>query len=474
MVAIPPQRDGNDRRRRSRRAGRHGAGGAREDYPAPTPAPVPNLPPMPDNPAPLPDQRRGPDPGPRGSRRLSRVRGGSRLLGVRVSAIVALELVAAALLLFRPAGYVGGSVIVVVAIAIAALALVPFRGMRLGSWLAGAVAYSSRRRVTSSGASGRELAPTGDPAPSGNTDDPERVVVPPDVAALFPGISVRTVTNRQGGRIGLVQWQGRWLALLSVTAPESDLLETNDALQIPVDAMLKSLVGQGFELDAVQIVTQSLHGNVRRFGGGAIEAIAGEHRAVGALERGRDTWITVRIDPASAAAPIAIRGGGVDGLGRLAAAAISRIEAQATLAGLVVRALDAPGAMRAMAASLLQPDRPTGRAGERPVRWIESWRSFESSQAQHRCFAVKSWHQRGLQQLPLTDGYGVTVAHEIRRAGDGVSVMSVIRVTAASRSSLDRASDELRAACRPLGVGLRVLRGQQASAFRLTVPAGRR
>ncbi len=396
----------------------------------------------------------------RGARSLSRARDGLFLVGIPVTAIVMLELVAASVLLSRAVSALTGAIVIAAAVLVALVVLVTFRGARVATWIAIAAQYAPRRHVVS--------------AASRRNDAEDAIVMPREVTAFFPGMRVRNGAMHGGSTVGLVEWQGQFAAIVAVAAPANDVLDTAGAQLVRVQDVISTLAGHGFALDAVQVVTQSLHGSgAGRFEGSALAAVASELSEAGPLVRGREMWIAVRIDPIVARDAVNARGGGFPGLSGLAAAALSRIESVLRTGGLVARTLDAESAVRAMAAALLQPVTGDDAA---PLRWIESWKDMSSAQVHHRAFVVTSWHDHALDDVALPNAYGLTVAHEVQRLDDteGVRVLSVVRLSALSASQLDAVSDQLRAGCRQAGIGLRLLRGRQAPALRATIPGGLR
>ena len=375
-----------------------------------------------------------------------------------LTVIVAAELVAAAVLLATDRSVVGAVLVVAGAGVVALLAVLPVGGMRLGTWLAVRLGYATRRRVFTV-----PEAPSA-PPPAGAGPAP----LPGEVRALFPGIVAADHVTRGAGRLGLVQWHGTWTALVAVHPAQPDVLRFGGSPQLPVDRLVAALAAAQLPLAAVTVVSQAVVGDAERFDGGAVAAIGGE---LGPLVRGRRTWVAVRIDPVAAGAALAARGGGAEGLSRLAAAAVSRVVSEVVAAGLRAEPLDAADAGQAMAAALLQPP----ASDDRPVRWIESLGGVASAQVHHRCFAVTSWSGRGdrpLTELAGAAGYGLTIAYELLDVADRPRLRAVLRLSATSATQLDRASTRLRRAARGLGVGLRPLRAQQAAALRLTIPGG--
>lgn len=418
-------------------------------------------------PAPRPDAE-PPRPTPQGrSRALVRVRQGLLLFGVPVTAIVVLELVAAAVLLAPAVPILEEGLVLGAVLVLAVGMLVPLRGMRLGTWVITALGYAGRRHVFTAIRS----EPRADSGPD-PIDGQDTIVVPAEVSAFFPGLNVVRASSRAGQEIGLVQWQGRWMAVAELTGARSDVLMTGPSLTVPVERLLASLAGRNFGLDAVQVITQSMFGNVNRFGEGTMARISAELAEFAPPVRSRSMWISVRIDPVRASAAIAARGGGREGLGRLATAALNRIESESRGLNLVAVPLEAEAVLQAMSGALLQP----ASTVDAPMRWTESWKSIASMQTYHRCYAVSAWHRQTLDGLAVSSGFGVTVSHEVRNldSSGGPQVVSIVRLSASAESELDRGSRQLRAGCRSLGVGLRLMRGQQASAFRMTVPGGQR
>ncbi|SOD72388.1 type VII secretion protein EccE [Jatrophihabitans sp. GAS493] len=402
----------------------------------------------------------------RGGRRRAakppqRVRQGLFFGGVRIAAIVVIELVAAAILLTPDLTRIWAAVVVALAVVVAAAGLIGLRGVRLGTWASSVISYSGRRHVTT-------VEPTNPTATE--TDGVEGAYpVPAEVIAFFPDLAVRQFALRSGEQVGLLRAEGTWSVSVTVTAEDSDVLTAADPLRLNVEKIVASLAKQELSLDAVQVWTQTLGGDRNRFGGGALSAIAAELEQRAPLLRDRTLVVTLQLNPISAREAIDARGGGMLGLQRLASAAIGTVRAEAFAAGLLGRPLDAAGVTRAMAVALLQP--PV--ADESVLRWIESWKAIASAQVLHRSFVVSSWSLAALDDLTYTPSFGLTIAHEVRRQDTGgFLTVSTIRVSALSATELDAASDQLRSECRRIGVGVRLLRGQQASAFRMTIPGG--
>ena len=392
---------------------------------------------------------------------MTRRRSGRRIAGIPLRTIVAAELVGAALLLATDVSVIGGIVLVAAAAAVAVAIVMPVRGLRPGSWLAVLAGYATRRRTFTASGSG----------PSDPIGEPAAVSLPPEVRALFPGITATEQLTRGAGRLGLVHWNGTWNCIVAAGPGDPDVLRLGGPETLPVERVVAAVAGAGLALDAVTVVAQTLVGDPDRLGGGPLAAVAGELGATGRLVRGRQTWFTVRIDPVAAGGAITARGGGVTGLARLAAAAVGRIVSELAGAGLAAEPLGAEAAGRAMAAALLQPPAAEGQ----PARWIESLSGVASAQVHHRCFAVTSWSDRSLAELAATTGYGLTVAHEVRGlSGGAAELRTVLRLSALSSTQLDRGTTRLRRAARSAGVGLRPLRAQQLAGLRLTVPAGQR
>ncbi len=311
------------------------------------------------------------------------------------------------------------------------------------------------------------------------TDDLAEIEnIPIEVLTVFPELSVRNCEMRSGpgprdvDQLGLLQWQGRWMAMMAIATPSAEVLDSGPPATLPIDRVLATLAGYADSIESVQICVRSLGSDPLRYGSPGLAQIARELSGLSPLlVRQREITVTVRINPIQAGVAIDARGGGITGIGRLASAALSRVRAEAFDAGLLATPLAAPAALRAMSAALMQPP----SADRTPVRWIESWKSISTAQVRHRSFVVTSWSEADLDALAGVPGYGLTITHEASwRDAESFSVLTLVRLSALSSGQLDAASSALRTTARRLGVGLRTLRGRQASALRITIPGGRR
>jgi hypothetical protein len=185
--------------------------------------------------------------------------------------------------------------------------------------------------------------------------------------------------------------------------------------------------------------------------------------------RNRTSFVTVRVDPASAADAVAVRGGGNVGIARLLSAALSRIQAAVTDAGLDVAVLDAAQANRAVADSFYHLATPYDPI----IRWVESVRQVASTRMAHRSFVITDVRRPTLPEIQIGNVFAYALATQARpmRSGEW-STRTVVRVTCRSTDSLNSAARELRTAARRSGVTLQPLDAVQHLGMRATVPIG--
>jgi type VII secretion protein EccE len=398
----------------------------------------------------------------------SRHRAGLRLLGIPVSLLVAIELIALCVLLATEKKLVVAVVAIAVGVVIIVVALLRRRTIRIGTWLALRIAYVFRQRVTlvasSSYAGGR---PREDVVAGGESMD--RFDAPPELEAFFPGISLWEARTHEGDRMGVVQWYGTCAATLRI-GPPGGIVRTRTASEnVPLTAIMAALEGHDLGLDAVQVLTQTIVGEQDAALTPLLAAAAAELGGGRARVRNRVAYVTVRLDPAGAAGPIAARGDGNTGIGRVLSTALSRVRAACIEHGLEAHVLDSVEACRAIADSLYHQATPYDPI----IRWVESVRSIASTRMAHRSFAVSDVRRPVLADIPVGNVFAYAVSVQLRplRSG-GWSTRSVVRLTCRSSDSLASAARELRTTARRAGVTMQPLDAAQHLGVRATVPIG--
>jgi type VII secretion protein EccE len=275
--------------------------------------------------------------------------------------------------------------------------------------------------------------------------------------------------THDGERMGIVQWYGTCSATLRISPPGGIVRSRNTTDNVPLEAILGSLDGQDLGLDSVQVLTQTIVGE-QDAALTPLLAAAGEELGGGRPRvRNRSTFVTVRLDPSTASAAIAARGGGNTGIARVLSAASSRIRAAVGERGLEVDVLDAGDAARAIADSFYHQATPYDPI----IKWTESVRHIASTRMAHRSFVLTDVRRPALAEVPIVNVFAYALgvqAHPV--AGGGWSTRTVVRVTCRSTAGLNAAGRELRAAARRAGLVLQPLDAVQHLGLRATVPIG--
>lgn len=400
----------------------------------------------------------------------SRRRPGLHLLGAPVATLVAVELVAVCALLVAEKEVVVAAIAIGVGVFIVVAALLRRRSIRIGTWIVLRIAYLLRHRealVAASSYSGD--ARRGGASGAGDMDDPPDIDVAPELEAFFPGMTVWQSRTHDGDRMGVVQWYGTCAATVRVGAPGGIVRTRTTTENLPVAAIMAALDGQDLGLDAVQLLTQTIVGE-QDASSAPLLAVASDELGGGrARVRNRTAYVTVRLDPATAASAITARGGGNVGIGRVLSAALSHVRAACAEAGLEVRVLDSVEAARAIADSFYHQ----ATAYDPIIRWAESVRQIASTRMAHRSFVVTDVRRTPLADLPVGNVFAYALGTQARPLPDGGwTTRTVLRLTCSSTDTLTAAARELRAAARRAGVTLQPLDAVQHLGVRATVPIG--
>ncbi len=405
----------------------------------------------------------------------SRHRVGLGLLGIPVTTLVAIELIALCALLVAERKVLVAVIAVAIGVLIIVAALLRRRSIRIGTWAVLRVAYLFRQRETLVAAAAyagdrrREEAVTpGELAPAARAELDD-IEAPPELEAFYPGMTTWESRTHDGDRMGIVQWSGTCAATLRIGPPGGIVRTRNTTDNMPVAAIMGALDGQDLGLDAVQVLTQTIVGEQDPQLSPLLAAASAELSGSRARVRNRTAYVTVRLDPASAAAAIAARGGGNTGIGRVLSAALSRIRAACGEHGLDARVLDSVEAARAIADSFYHQATPYDPI----IRWAESVRYVASTRMAHRSFVVTDVRRPALADLPIGNVFAYALGVQGRPLpSGGWSTRTVLRLTCRSTDAVTSAARELRSTARRAGVTLQPLDAVQHLGLRATVPIG--
>jgi type VII secretion protein EccE len=393
-----------------------------------------------------------------------RRRSGALLFGVPVTLVVAVEVVLACLIVVDKRKVEPAIVAIVIAGLVLLLVVLRRRGTHVGTWLALRLGFRFRQRDVLVAATefGGE--------PSGRGVD--HIDVPAEVHAFFPGVVVWETSTHEGERLGVVQWRGGCSATIELSQP-GGILRPRKPLLVPAETIIEAIDGRDLSLDAVQILTTTVLGEADAGTSATVTSATSELYANQSKVRNRNVYVTVRIDPATAAAAITARGGGREGIGRLLAAALSAIRAGVVMKGLQARPLDSADATRAIADSLYHQ----ATSYDPIIQWTESAHDISSTRMAHGSYAVTdvggSGSGSGLVDIPAGNVFAYAVGTQVRPVGSGrYASTTVLRVSCKSRSALHDAGRELRRAARRTGVTLRPIDALQNLGLRATVPIG--
>ncbi|HEY2272178.1 MAG TPA: type VII secretion protein EccE [Jatrophihabitantaceae bacterium] len=389
-----------------------------------------------------------------------RRRPGLSLIGIPLGLVVELELLALCVLLVLAKRPLVSAIAIAIGVLIVVLGLLRVHSIRVGTWLWLRIGYLFRHRETLVAAA--EYA-------GERRDEVDRVDVPPELHAFFPGMTLWEARTHDGDRLGIVQWFGTCAATLRVAPAGGIVRHRNTTDNMPIESILAALEGQGLALDSVQVLTQTIVGELDAQLTPLLGAANAELGGAAARVRNRAAFVTVRLDPSSAAAAITARGGGNVGIARVLSAALSRIQAAAGQADLQAEVLDADEAGRVIAESFYHQATPYDPI----IRWTESITSISSTRMAHRSFALTDIRRPVLSEVPVGNVFAYALATQAKPLDDGGwSTRTVVRLTCRSGPSLTRAARELRSNARRVGITLQPLDAAQYLGVRATVPIG--
>jgi ESX secretion system protein EccE len=389
---------------------------------------------------------------------------GLSLLGIPVATLVAIELIAICALLAAEEKLVVAVIAIVVGVLIVIVALLRRRNIRIGTWALLRAGYLLRHRET--------LVAAAEYLDGRRTDgdgEVDRVDVPPELDAFFPGMTLWESTTHDGERMGVVQWFGTCAATLRIAPPGGIVRSRNTTDNVPIEAIMGALEGQNLGLDSVQVLTQTIVGELDPALTPLLAAASAELGGGRARVRNRSSFVTVRLDPSTASTAIAARGGGNVGIARVLSAALSRIRAAAEECQLVVEVLDRDEAGRVIAESFYHQATPYDPI----IKWTESIGNIASTRMAHRSFVLTDIRRPALDELPVGNVFAYALATQAKPvATGGWSTRTVLRLTCRTTTTLTRAARDVRSAGRRAGVTLQPLDAVQHLGVRATVPIG--
>jgi type VII secretion protein EccE len=393
---------------------------------------------------------------------------GLSLLGIPVATLVAIELIAICALLVTEKKLVVGVIAIVVGVVIVIVALLRRRNIRIGTWALLRVGFLLRHRETLVAAA-EYLDGPGVGGRTGDEVEVDRIDVPPELDAFFPGMTLWESKTHDGERMGIVQWFGTCAATLRIGPPGGIVRSRNTSDNLPIEAIMGALEGQNLGLDSVQVLTQTIVGELDPALTPLLAAASAELGGGRARVRNRSSFVTVRLDPSTASMAIAGRGGGNVGIARVLSAALSRIRAAAEEGDLVVDVLDPDEAGRAIAESFYHQATPYDPI----IKWTESIGNIASTRMAHRSFVLTDIRRPTLDEVPVGNVFAYALATQAKPLpAGGWSTRTVLRLTCRSTNSLNRAARDVRSAARRLGITLQPLDAVQHLGVRATVPIG--
>jgi type VII secretion protein EccE len=388
---------------------------------------------------------------------------GLSLVGIPVATLVAIELIAICALLVAEKKLVVGVIAIVVGVVIVIVALLRRRNIRIGTWALLRVGYLLRHRET--------LVAAAEYAGGRHDDDDEvdRIGVPPELDAFFPGMTLWESKTHDGERMGVVQWFGTCAATLRVGPAGGIVRSRNTTDNMPIEAIMGALEGQNLGLDSVQVLTQTIVGEMDPALTPLLAAASTELGGGRPRVRNRSAFVTVRLDPSTASTAIAARGGGNVGIARVLSAALSRIRGAAEQCDLEVEVLDPDEAGRVIAESFYHQATPYDPI----IKWTESIGNIASTRMAHRSFVLTDVRRPALDEVPVGNVFAYALATQAKPLpGGGWSTRTVLRLTCRSAGSLNRAARDVRSLARRAGVTLQPLDAVQHLGVRATVPIG--
>jgi type VII secretion protein EccE len=313
-----------------------------------------------------------------------------------------------------------------------------------------------------------------------------------ELTALMPSLTIRAVTDR-GSAIGVGQDDLGWFAAMAI-APWTGLSGSRGTT-VRLDRIARLLADDSVPVSTLQLATHRVP---------APSAWVDERTACAVSYREllggtpglaeEESWIAVRLGPRDAVAAAAHRGGGLTGVDRALVAALGRVGAALTAAGVPHRVLDAGGLRQALAiacgvqwlAGGAAPAQSTAQPvastlpGAVPV--AERWTHWQADGVLHACFAIEGWPAQPDPDLTgalaaVPNALAVNSALVLRSVGpardDGLAVRALLRIVAGP-DQLTGCVQHLLATAQRLGVRLNRLDGEHGTGVYATAPTGAR
>ncbi len=382
-----------------------------------------------------------------------RVRPGHRLLGLPLRTIMALELALGAVLVGLGVEDPNASLAAFVVAGLALLGAPASHGVWFGTpWL---------RRTTFG------VRRHGAPRPEQDEDAAPVDTVAEGVRSLFPGLTMHSATNRAGLHFGGAVWGEHLIAALEIEQRASASSSTR--MDVPLAAVAERCREAEIPVHSIALLRTVRSGRPDA-DSEVLRGIQGELAERGEFSRSR-TYLVIRLDPRTAAAAIAMRGG--DQLGEDAALAslLARSASVMTTSGLVGRQLSVGDLREALEDSLF-PGR-VGPDADQPATWVERWDAITTPSHRHLVMSADSWKSgAGVVSMSPREVTDLDLALEVLDPVNTPLSRVTVRITAPSGASTRSLRKSLGKAASGLGVGLQTLGGAQAPGLRSTTLIG--
>ncbi|MEY9878240.1 type VII secretion protein EccE [Streptacidiphilus sp. MAP12-33] len=412
-----------------------------------------------------------------------RVRPRPGLLGpVRLTHVILVEAIAAALLL----GWTHGRITLVVGGVVGVLLLVPvllrFGGLTLVDMLRARAAFRRRARRAALAPQGPDVDPA--LAPVLECEPALRVVAHTVEADGGTGPSRRE--RREIGMVG----DGTFLsALIQVETPDRPLRPQADAFPLPLRLLADGLRADDVVLDSVQLLQYAQPAPAPHLPETALAARAYRELPDGSTTPGlRLTWVAVRLDPERCRSAIAARGGGETGARKALQRGVDQLASRLMQSGLRATVLDASQVTAAIGTATCPNPVAVTRGGSgspasgagAPRRSAETTKAWKCDDRWHRSYWIGRWPAlRGdgtaqlVHLLTNTPALGSCFSLTLRAAGAGaVALEGHVRVTVRGESELATTGRQLETRARSAGISLVGLDLEQVPGVLATLPLG--